>query len=141
MTVSVDEQVRREAYGAAIVADADEVAWWRNRVAAVAIALGADDTATDVVRLGVSELLSNVVRHVDDRRCLLDLRREGPFMTVRLFDRSRAVPAVRAPDWTAESGRGLWLLREMTAGVGYTLTREGKWLWFRCRATTAEPPA
>lgn len=141
MTVSVDEQLRREAYAAAIVVDADEVAWWRDRVAAIAGALGADRSTADVVRLGVSELLSNVVRHVDDRRCLLDLRREGPFVTVRLFDRSRAAPAARAPDWTAESGRGLWLLREMTAGVGYTLTREGKWVWFRCRVAATEPPS
>ncbi|WP_374203315.1 ATP-binding protein [Streptomyces sp. ST2-7A] len=71
-----------------------------------------------------------------DRRCRLEVRRDGDTVRVRLFDRSRRVPAVLVPGWESESGRGLWLLREMTAALGYTCVPEGKWVWFTVPLTT-----
>ncbi|MBU7598566.1 ATP-binding protein [Streptomyces sp. P38-E01] len=109
---------------------------WRRQVAHVVRELGGDYGAVAVARLGVSELLSNVCKHVGDRRCRLEVEREGAGVRVRLFDRSPQVPAVRVPTWDAEEGRGLWLLREMADALGYTCTPDGKWVWFRCLLAT-----
>ncbi|WP_129843296.1 ATP-binding protein [Streptomyces sp. RFCAC02] len=86
---------------------------------------------TEVVLHGVTELLSNVARHVDDPRCTLELALTGGDVEVSVHDRSREVPRVTLPDWTAEEGRGLWLLSEMADELGFERTAEGKRVWVR----------
>ncbi|MQS08573.1 ATP-binding protein [Streptomyces sp. IF17] len=97
---------------------------------------GCPDTVA-LVRLGVSELITNVIKHVEDPRCRLEVHHLGSEIRVRLFDRSREVPAVTVPAWDAEGGRGLWLLRDLTTGLGYTCVPEGKWVWFTVRLEPA----
>ncbi|MDB1087693.1 ATP-binding protein [Streptomyces sp. ACA25] len=107
-----------------------DLAHWRGEAGTAVAALGGDRGAVEVVRLGVSELLSNVCRHVEDRRCRLEVRRVDDAVLAQVFDRSLKVPAVLVPDAEEESGRGLWLLREMTRALGYVCTPDGKWVWF-----------
>ncbi|MEO3752124.1 ATP-binding protein [Streptomyces sp. B6B3] len=86
---------------------------------------------TEVVLHGVTELLSNVARHVADPRCVLELTLTGEAVEVAVHDRSPVLPTITLPDWTAEEGRGLWLLREMADGLGFEPTDEGKRVWVR----------
>ncbi|MDB1087977.1 ATP-binding protein [Streptomyces sp. ACA25] len=120
----------------AIVAQARDIARWRRVVGATVRAWGGDPAAVEVARLGVSELLSNVCKHVPDRRCLLKVRQDGQGVLVEVYDGSPQVPAVLVPGGDAEEGRGLWLLREMTGAMGYTLVPGGKGVWFTVPFTT-----
>lgn len=93
---------------------------------------------TEVVLHGVTELLSNVARHVDDPRCTLTLDRDGSAVRVTVHDRSPALPKITLPEWSAEEGRGLWLLREMADGLGCVPTEEGKQVWVRVGTSPSE---
>jgi anti-sigma regulatory factor (Ser/Thr protein kinase) len=85
----------------------------------------------EVVLHGVTELLSNVARHVPDPRCVLELTLDGDAVEVAVHDTSPVLPRITLPDWTAEEGRGLWLLREMADDLGYERTPGGKRVWVR----------
>ncbi|MBB1254160.1 ATP-binding protein [Streptomyces sp. OF3] len=115
---------------------AHELARWRAEVADAVRLLGGDVEAVAAARLGVSELLGNVLRHVTDQRCRMEVSHEDAHVCVRVFDRSPDAPAVRAPRWDAAHGRGLWLVREMVATLGHTYTAGGKWVWFHVRVGT-----
>ncbi|GAA2060283.1 ATP-binding protein [Streptomyces carpaticus] len=90
-----------------------------------------DDAVTEVVLHGVTELLANVARHVPDPRCRLELFLEEDAVRVTVTDSSAALPRITLPDWSAEEGRGLWLLREMADGIGFEPTADGKRVWVR----------
>lgn len=90
-----------------------------------------EDAVTEVVLHGVTELLSNVARHVPDPRCRLELFLEDGAVRVTVLDSSPVLPRITLPDWTAEEGRGLWLLREMADSIGFEPTPEGKRVWVR----------
>ncbi|ONK10065.1 ATP-binding protein [Streptomyces sp. MP131-18] len=130
--VTVQGIAEREVYSWRLTACPGSVARWR-RVAAETVAmLGGDQDAVALARLGLSELLSNVVKHVADRRCLLVIAAEGENLRVTVQDRSVEVPAVMNPRTDEECGRGLWLLREMAKDLGYICLPGGKAVWFRC---------
>jgi serine/threonine-protein kinase RsbW len=130
--VTVTSQAAQgDGYAWDLTACPQDIELWRKEVAAAVTALGGEGHVAEVAQLGVSELLANTIKHVADPACRLEVYRDSGGIWVRLFDGSRAVPAVLAPDWEAESGRGLWLLREMADGLGYVLTENGKWVWFR----------
>jgi anti-sigma regulatory factor (Ser/Thr protein kinase) len=125
-----------------LVAHGRDIERWRNEAAAVVKALGGDAAAVELVRLGVSELLSNVIKHVKtDRSCELVVERDGDHVRVQVLDCSTAVPAITVPDWDTESGRGLWLLGEMAADWGYICLPGGKSVWFTCRLMASTPEA
>ena len=86
------------------------------------------------VELGVSELVSNVVRHVPDRRCTVLVARRTAGVRVEVTDRSRRLPAVpRESDPESESGRGLALLDAVVGKWGVTpCAGGGKTVWFEC---------
>jgi serine/threonine-protein kinase RsbW len=115
-----------------LTARSPEIERWRRVSADAVAALGGDEEAVMLARLGVSELLSNVVKHVADPRCLLVIAGEGSDFRITVRDRSTAAPAVTRPAWDSDSGRGLWLLREMARDLGYTCFPGGKAVWFRC---------
>ncbi|MBB0246317.1 ATP-binding protein [Streptomyces alkaliphilus] len=120
----------RNESGWDITASAGDIERWRDEAGRTVRWRGGDADAVSVIRLGVSELLSNVVKHAGDPRCRLELHHVGPTVRVRLFDHCARVPMVTVPDWDAEGGRGLWLLREMTGALGCTRVPGGKWVWF-----------
>ncbi|KAB8166373.1 ATP-binding protein [Streptomyces sp. 3MP-14] len=128
-----------------VLADARGIETWRRTVTQVMRSWGASDAAVEVARMGLSELLANVVRHVPVPRCRLWVVCDGRQVTVAVADGSPEMPVVREPDWDAESGRGLWLLREMVDAVGcyprgYATPAgpaEGKVVWFTCAFSCA----
>lgn len=137
MTVTEHAFESQGAYSWGLTADPQHISQWRDRVASAVESLGGDADAVAVGRLGSSELLTNVCKHVEDRRCRLLVTRENGFVYVMVFDRSRQVPAVTFPGEDAETGRGLWLLLRMADDFGYTCASDGKWVWFRCPLTCA----
>ncbi|QKV67919.1 ATP-binding protein [Streptomyces harbinensis] len=132
---SVRTAYDQNVFGRTLLADATSIERWRWKVCEVVRDWGGSAGAMDLVRLGVSELLSNVVKHVPDPRCYVRVLLIGGEVTVQVFDRSRKLPVVgEVPDWDAESGRGLRMLREMASGFGCEHTRhgDGKIVWFSC---------
>ncbi|WP_059005921.1 ATP-binding protein [Streptomyces specialis] len=128
---SQDSATQRLSYSWLLTARREDLAHFR-RLASLAMRewRQAPDV-TEVVLHGVTELLSNVARHVPDPNCTLELSLVGGTVQVTVHDRSTALPEITLPDWTAEEGRGLWLLREMADGLGFALTDEGKRVWVR----------
>lgn len=90
----------------------------------------------DAVELGVTELVTNVVRHVPDRRCeVVVLRTAEAGVRVEVADGAPELPRVTADlPLEGESGRGLLLLDAVADkwGVGGR-PGEGKTVWFECR--------
>ncbi|MEV1006792.1 ATP-binding protein [Streptomyces sp. NPDC049881] len=113
-----------------LYAHARRIETWRRTVSLVLVSWGASDATVEVARVGVSELLSNVVRHAGDPYCCLSVVRAGERVTVRVGDRSSCVPKVAEPAWDAESGRGLWMLRAMSLDFGCDAEVGGKSVWF-----------
>ncbi|WP_079031926.1 ATP-binding protein [Streptomyces specialis] len=132
-------QVSRSHQSFAVTAAPHDIHRWRQLVTGVLAEWGAARAAVELACFGVSELLSNIIRHAGDRRCRLTLERTGSVVTVSVLDRSPRLPVVTEPEWDAESGRGLWLLRHM-AGPGDfghepAAPPWGKAVWFRCHLT------
>ncbi|MEV1008493.1 ATP-binding protein [Streptomyces sp. NPDC049881] len=122
-----------------IWACAQGIETWRRTVTLVLRSWGASDAAVEVTRLGVSELLSNVARHVDDPLCRLSVVLDGGRVRVLVEDRSPCVPKFAEPTWNAESGRGLWMLRAMCQGFGCEPRADRKTMWFAVDLDPAEP--
>lgn len=85
--------------------------------------------AVDEVRLLVSELVSNAVRHAGTRVRLVLTREEG---TIRgeVSDGSPKAPRPRLAEHDSEAGRGLFLLDQMAREWGVRPERQGKTVWF-----------
>lgn len=103
----------------------------RQEAATAAMAWGLAAETVEMVRLSVAELLTNVLNHVPDPRCRLELRRVGSAVFVFVHDRSRALPRIAEPGWSATTGRGLLLLSR-TGKLGWTPTCDGKRVWILC---------
>lgn len=129
--VQVAEIVNAHAWG--LTARGRDLHFWRRAVAEALEGWCAPGESVQLACLGVSELLTNVVQHVEDPRCFLKVARAGTAMaTVQVFDRSPQLPVVTEPVWDREGGRGLWMLREMAGGLNFQRTSRGKRIWFRC---------
>ncbi|SOD62427.1 serine/threonine-protein kinase RsbW [Streptomyces zhaozhouensis] len=128
---------RRRGHSWLLTARREDLARFR-RLAALAMREWEQPQAvTEVVLHGVTELLSNVARHVPDPHCRLDLGWDGESVRVAVHDRLSTLPTITLPDWTAEAGRGLWLLREMADELGFETTAEGKVVWVLVRGEDA----
>ncbi|WUW92824.1 ATP-binding protein [Streptomyces sp. NBC_01451] len=98
---------------------------------------GMSDLA-DSATLALTELVSNVVRHVPDRRAtVLLLRRPGGVLVEVTDTEPRGPGSSTAVD--DEGGRGLVIVEAVTDRWGwYSLpahpTRTGKTVWFECRS-------
>jgi signal transduction histidine kinase len=89
---------------------------------------------TFAVELGVSELVTNVVRHVPDRRCTLLLARLAAGVRVEVTDDFPQLPPVtNRASLEAESGRGLGLVDAVVGKWGVSQGIDGgKTVWFEC---------
>ncbi|MEU1402347.1 ATP-binding protein [Streptomyces sp. NPDC005728] len=92
---------------------------------------------TDTLELAVSELVTNVVRHVPDRRCSLVVMRQTAGVRVEVTDGWRELPLVPSvPNPETESGRGLTLLDAVVDKWGVAPgAGGGKNVWFECGVT------
>ncbi|GGR83037.1 hypothetical protein GCM10010252_22190 [Streptomyces aureoverticillatus] len=93
---------------------------------------------TEGATLALSELVTNVVRHVPDRRCAVLILRTRAGVRVEVTDGSPKLPAPAeeppAGGELAEDGRGLLLVEATTDRWGVTVLpeRAGKTIWFEC---------
>ncbi|MGW2420175.1 ATP-binding protein [Streptomyces sp. NPDC001709] len=96
---------------------------------------------TFAVELGVSELVTNVVRHVPDRRCTVVLARQTAGLRAEVTDGFAQLPSPkRELDEESESGRGLALLDAVVDKWGVSPgAAGGKTVWFECGAAGITP--
>ncbi|CAL9524812.1 hypothetical protein SUDANB70_03928 [Streptomyces sp. enrichment culture] len=87
-------------------------------------------TAGDAARLVVTELATNVIKHVGEgSAATLILERKRERLRVEMHDKADSLPSVRAADCTSECGRGLHMLAAMAVDWGTVVTAIGKAVW------------
>jgi anti-sigma regulatory factor (Ser/Thr protein kinase) len=88
-------------------------------------------TTCDVALLLVSELVTNAIKYAPGP-IVVELEVAGEFLRVAVQDRAaHAVPApVPIVETTAESGRGLALVSQLSRRWGSGLVDDGKVVWF-----------
>lgn len=95
---------------------------------------------TFAVELGVSELVTNVVRHVPDRRCRVVVARQAAGVRAEVSDGYAALPRMQTEvDEESEGGRGLALLDAVVDKWGVAPGAGGKTVWFECHGCPAAP--
>ncbi|WP_405447062.1 ATP-binding protein [Streptomyces achromogenes] len=88
---------------------------------------------TFAVELGVSELVTNVVRHVPDRRCRVVVARQAAGVRAEVSDGFAPLPRMETEvDEESEGGRGLALLDAVVDKWGVSPGAGGKTVWFEC---------
>ncbi|TXS35169.1 ATP-binding protein [Streptomyces sp. uw30] len=86
--------------------------------------------AADEAELLVTELATNVVKHVGKRAsATLILEWHGERLRIEVHDKSPAMPAPNPGGSDAECGRGLQLVAAMALDWGAVLTAAGKAVW------------
>ncbi|MCX3062320.1 ATP-binding protein [Streptomyces beihaiensis] len=94
----------------------------------------------DAAELAVTELLSNVVRHVPSRQCTLDMFRIENGLRVEVSDPDPRMPKVRKAAELENGGRGLLLVDAVTDRWGLLPSPPGKTVWFEFDAKAACAP-
>nr|WP_255311252.1 ATP-binding protein [Streptomyces viridosporus] len=87
-------------------------------------------TAGDETGLLVTELATNVIKHVGEgtlATLILEWKRER--LRVEMHDKSRTLPSPRGAACDAECGRGLHLIAAMAVDWGVVVTALGKAVW------------
>ncbi|MGK5630088.1 ATP-binding protein [Streptomyces sp. URMC 123] len=97
------------------------------------------DALIDSAALGVTELLTNVHRHVEpDKRCTVEIALTPDRLTVSVYDSDPRVPTLRAAGASATYGRGLELVASISESWGAReLDGGGKVVWFSLPAPTS----
>ncbi|MEU5042715.1 ATP-binding protein [Streptomyces griseorubiginosus] len=100
------------------------------RAAAKQLARWGVTAARDETELLVTELATNVFKHVGEgASATLILEWRGEMLRLEVHDKSQAVPTSRTPGCDEECGRGLHLLAALAADWGTVLTAAGKSVW------------
>ena len=121
-------------YRQQIVADPQQFAVVRRSVGTCLRTWGLR-SLVEATAMCVTEMLSNVHRHVESPDCELLLERLPEGIRAVVGDRSAALPdpVGDEPDCFAESGRGLFLLSRTADRWGSTPTATGKEVWVLLR--------
>ncbi|MCX4859943.1 ATP-binding protein [Streptomyces canus] len=100
------------------------------KAAAKQLNLWGVSTATDEAELLVTELATNVFKHVGEGvSATLILERRGERLRLEVHDKSQAVPTSKSAGCEEECGRGLHLLAALAVDWGTVLTAAGKAVW------------
>ncbi len=93
----------------------------------------------EAVAIAVSELATNCVLHARTD-FTVEVNRTGDRVRIEVTDTGQGVPAVRSPDSTESSGRGLVLVRELSEewGIDSTEGRPGTSVWFALHVPTSD---
>jgi DNA-binding NarL/FixJ family response regulator len=87
------------------------------------------DAQLEVVRLLVSELVTNAVTHAgSDLEVFVQLRQGA--LRVEVIDQSDVLPHLQQPEPTDVAGRGLTLVESLTRSWGVETRPTGKSVWF-----------
>ncbi|MFE5143265.1 ATP-binding protein [Streptomyces fagopyri] len=87
-------------------------------------------TAAGEAELLVTELATNVVKHVGEgASATLVIELRGERLRLEVHDKSRVLPSPNAADCYSECGRGLHLLAALAVDWGTVLTAAGKAVW------------
>lgn len=81
----------------------------------------------------LAEMLSNVVKHSGGLHCVVSLREWSSGVRLIVGDLSPDLPVLHQPDWTAESGRGMYLISELADENGTERSGPGKDVWAQFR--------
>nr|WP_188268048.1 MULTISPECIES: ATP-binding protein [unclassified Streptomyces] len=90
------------------------------------------DPVYESAALALTELVSNVVRHVPDRRCSILILREPYGLRVEVADTVPGPVPAKAADPLDDGGRGLFLVEAVTDRWGAQEQAGGKTVWFEC---------
>lgn len=94
----------------------------------------AADQYSEEAGLLVSELVTNVVRHVEGTASLVvEIRLVAPLLRVSVLDSSRFHPVARQPEATGPGGHGMWLVDAIADRWGSDEHVDGKQVWFELR--------
>ncbi|MDN3022585.1 ATP-binding protein [Streptomyces sp. S.PB5] len=86
--------------------------------------------AADETELLVTELATNVVKHVGEgTSATLILERTGERLRLEVHDKSREMPSLKTAGCDEECGRGLHLLSTLAVDWGTVMTAAGKAVW------------
>ncbi|MFI1827950.1 ATP-binding protein [Streptomyces sp. NPDC020412] len=88
----------------------------------------------------VSELVGNAVRHTGARAFGLRMSRRPGLIRVEVRDPSRGLPCLLPVQPLDVSGRGLFLVDELSERWGVDLLPRGKTTWFEMRVPQRRPP-
>ena len=94
----------------------------------------------DVTELLVTELVANVVTHVDAPMTVRAHRTESA-VRVEIEDPREEVPVLRHPDAAEEHGRGVLLVDQLSNAWGVDVHPGGKTVWFELDVSTATAEA
>ncbi len=87
----------------------------------------------EAVELMVSEAATNCIRHAHTEFSLT-IRRTRQEIRVEATDHAGGTPAMRSPEPTDPTGRGLRIIDMLSESWGVDYDRPGKTLWFTVRA-------
>ncbi|MGC0340432.1 ATP-binding protein [Streptomyces sp. SLBN-8D4] len=94
-------------------------------------------TATDETELLVTELATNVFKHVGEGvSATLVLEWRGERLRLEVHDKSQVMPTPKSADCDEECGRGLHLLAALAVDWGTVLTAAGKAVWCEVAITS-----
>jgi anti-sigma regulatory factor (Ser/Thr protein kinase) len=94
------------------------------------------DEIVYAAKLAVSELVTNALIHargMPGGTVTIIVSRVGKVLAVEVHDASREAPQIRNATETAESGRGLILVSDVTDACGHYFTPFGKAVWFEIK--------
>lgn len=120
----------RKPWEIPFLAESREVAGLR-RVMRLHLELWGLSSLADSAQVCVSELVSNVIKHVGEGTpAVLAVSVRDTFLRIEVQDSgTSALPAVEQPDLEGESGRGLCLVEALSSGWGVERRPEGKVTW------------
>ncbi|MGH3313090.1 MAG: ATP-binding protein [Streptomyces sp.] len=99
------------------------------RIARAYLRLWAMPHLADPVELALTELVTNVHRHVADRWCTVTLLRTDAGVRIEVYDRSPEAPTHRTAGEWDEHGRGLSLIALLTDKWDVVPAPAGKTIW------------
>jgi anti-sigma regulatory factor (Ser/Thr protein kinase) len=108
--------------------DTTDVRAARHATAQVLAPMRLPRTLVSDILLVVSELVTNVLRHVGPPVNLTLCRTQGPHVRIEVHDCSSGLPLIRSAQ-EGEGGWGLKIVRDLAATWGVDLTPDGKVVW------------
>ena len=90
--------------------------------------LGHADLVEDATLIA-SELVTNSFTHAPKLPIWVGIWQTGAFLDLEVWDCSPKPPVYLDPDYLAEGGRGLHIVKELGTSCGYTIFDCGKVVW------------